>query len=78
MPTDTITRVMVHWPSVEDLDFDPDTALTIPPGAEAIAPSGMHDAQAVSGHPEIRGYVWHCHNLDHADHDMMQQIRVMP
>ncbi|MFI6870536.1 multicopper oxidase family protein [Nocardia sp. NPDC050406] len=76
-PTDTITRVLVYWPSIEELGFDTDVALRVPPGAEAIAPSGPHgghhDASA-----EIRGYVWHCHNLDHADHDMMQQIRITP
>ncbi|WP_330183697.1 multicopper oxidase domain-containing protein [Nocardia sp. NBC_01503] len=77
-PTDTVTRVLVHWPSVDDLGFDPDTPLTIPPGAEAIPPTGTHDMDQLSSAPEIHGYVWHCHNLDHADHDMMQQIRVMP
>ncbi|SUA75818.1 Spore coat protein A [Nocardia otitidiscaviarum] len=74
-PTDTITRVLVHWPSVAELGFDPDAALRVPPGAEAIAPGGMHGGHSVAA-PEIRGYVWHCHNLDHADHDMMSQIRI--
>ncbi|MFB7721150.1 multicopper oxidase family protein [Nocardia sp. NPDC056100] len=77
-PTDTITRVLVHWPAVDELGFDPDVALTVPPGAEAIAPAEMAGMDHVSGAGEIRGYVWHCHNLDHADHDMMQRIRVMP
>ncbi|MFC9993250.1 multicopper oxidase family protein [Nocardia sp. NPDC127526] len=75
-PTDTITRVLVRWPSVEELGFDPDAAIPVPAGAEAIAPSGTHGADHLSGHEDIRGYVWHCHNLDHADHDMMQQVRV--
>lgn len=26
---------------------------------------------------EARGYVWHCHILDHEDHDMMQAFRVV-
>ncbi len=26
---------------------------------------------------EARGYVWHCHVLDHEDHDMMQAFRVV-
>lgn len=76
-PTDTITRVLVYWPSTEHLGFDTDTVLSVPPGAEAIAPGGSHGDHH-GGSAEIRGYVWHCHNLDHADHDMMQQIRVMP
>lgn len=75
-PTDTITRILVHWPSIEELGFDPDAAIPIPPGAEAISPSGHQGMDHAAGHEDIRGYVWHCHNLDHADHDMMQQIRV--
>ncbi|MBL1074591.1 multicopper oxidase domain-containing protein [Nocardia sp. 2] len=77
-PTDHITRIMVRWPTIEELGFDPDAPLTVPHGAETISPTGHHGADHVSGHEEIRGYVWHCHNLDHADHDMMQQIRVVP
>ncbi|QLY31505.1 multicopper oxidase family protein [Nocardia huaxiensis] len=77
-PTDTITRIMVHWPSIDELGFDPDAPIPIPEGAEAISPTGSHGSHLRSGHEEIRGYVWHCHNLDHADHDMMQQIRVTP
>ncbi|MEV6772777.1 multicopper oxidase domain-containing protein [Nocardia sp. NPDC051030] len=78
-PTDTITRVLVRWPSIEELGFDPDAAVPIPAGAEAISPSAaMHGMAMTSGEEDIRGYVWHCHNLDHADHDMMQRIRVMP
>ncbi|WP_067718957.1 multicopper oxidase family protein [Nocardia yamanashiensis] len=77
-PTDTITRVVVHWPSVAELGFDPDAVLTVPHDAEAISPSeSAHGAAHAGAHDEIRGYVWHCHNLDHADHDMMQRIRVM-
>lgn len=76
-PANTITRILVYWPSVEELGFDPDTVLHTPPGAEVIAPGGTHGGHH-DGSAEIRGYVWHCHNLDHADHDMMQQIRIMP
>ncbi|MVU77342.1 multicopper oxidase domain-containing protein [Nocardia sp. ET3-3] len=77
-PTETVTRIMVRWPSVEEMGFDPDRPVAVPPGAEAISPTGMHDAEQLSDDEQIRGYVWHCHNLDHADHDMMQQIRVLP
>nr|WP_238981299.1 multicopper oxidase domain-containing protein [Williamsia herbipolensis] len=28
-------------------------------------------------HPStLQGYVWHCHILDHEDHDMMLRYRV--
>ncbi len=27
---------------------------------------------------ELRGYVWHCHLLDHEDHDMMLKYRIVP
>ncbi|MFE3222157.1 multicopper oxidase family protein [Nocardia sp. NPDC059228] len=77
-PTDTITRILVRWPSVEELGFDPDAVVPVPPGAEAMAPTGAGMAGGMADTPEIHGYVWHCHNLDHADHDMMQQIRVQP
>ncbi|MEU0543736.1 multicopper oxidase domain-containing protein [Nocardia sp. NPDC005978] len=75
-PTDTITRILVYWPSIAELGFDPDAVVPVPAGAEAISPAGGHGTAHGGGHAEIRGYVWHCHNLDHADHDMMQQIRI--
>ncbi|WP_446222351.1 multicopper oxidase family protein [Nocardia sp. IBHARD005] len=75
-PADTVTRVYVYWPSVEELGFDPDQPLRIPAGAEVVAPHAAMGHDAADAPPEIRGYVWHCHNLDHEDHDMMQRIRV--
>jgi len=27
---------------------------------------------------DLRGYVWHCHILDHEDHDMMLRLRFVP
>ncbi|NKS26559.1 multicopper oxidase domain-containing protein [Rhodococcus hoagii] len=63
---DAVLTLLVHWPSVDELGFDPDAPIPIP-----------HDAEGHHGdHLEIRGYTWHCHNLEHQDHDMMQQIRV--
>ncbi|MCP2296724.1 Multicopper oxidase with three cupredoxin domains (includes cell division protein FtsP and spore coat protein CotA) [Nocardia amikacinitolerans] len=78
-PTDAITRVLVYWPSIDELGFDPDTPLRVRDGAEAIAPYGDPAPRHHANHTDattIRGYVWHCHNLDHEDHDMMQQIRI--
>ncbi|WP_040803875.1 multicopper oxidase family protein [Nocardia concava] len=80
-PTEAVTRVLVRWPTVAELGFDPDSPVRVPPGAEAMSPTGDMAMSGMGehgpGHEEIRGYVWHCHNLDHADHDMMQQIRVL-
>lgn len=63
---DGVLTILVHWPSADDLGFDPDAPIPVPDGAEG--PHGTHQ--------EVRGYTWHCHNLEHQDHDMMQQIRV--
>lgn len=63
---DAVLTILVHWPSVDDLGFDPDAPIPIPDSAV-----GHHGT-----HQEVRGYTWHCHNLEHQDHDMMQQIRV--
>lgn len=65
---DSITRIIVRFPTAEELGFDPD------------APFGMsahrgHHAQAPR---PLQGYVWHCHMLDHEDHDMMLRYRLVP
>jgi len=36
---------------------------------------GRHDMDD-SG--RLQGYVWHCHLLDHEDHDMMLPYRIVP
>ncbi|MGW0045176.1 multicopper oxidase family protein [Rhodococcus sp. NPDC003348] len=64
--SDSVLTLLVHWPSVADLGFDPDAPIPVP--ADAAGGHGDHE--------EVRGYTWHCHNLEHQDHDMMQQIRV--
>lgn len=167
-PQGHITRMLVRWPTLDELDFDPDALFTVPSTIEAGAPgmslaahampmsmhavntgpddhgehaqrasraaapapqrSGETDHRAASGDhahhemglstasasqaaasaaqtraggttaatrggeatavcrlsPEIqpspheaRGYVWHCHVLDHEDHDMMQSLRLI-
>lgn len=78
-PEDSVTSILVYWPTVEQLGFDPDAPIPVPHDAEVAG--AHHGAAAHSGHgggarPEVRGYVWHSHNLDHEDHDMMQRIRV--
>ncbi|MFW0785693.1 multicopper oxidase domain-containing protein [Gordonia sp. CPCC 206044] len=88
-PEDTVTSLLVEWPSADDLGFDPDAVIRVPAGAEMVAMSdgGAHHVTGSGSrqpahrdhqHPQAgtRGYVWHCHNLDHEDHDMMQRLRV--
>ena len=54
-------RVLMQWPDVP------------------VNPNNSNAAQ-VAGQPAFdffeRRYVFHCHNVDHEDHDMMAQIRV--
>jgi FtsP/CotA-like multicopper oxidase with cupredoxin domain len=43
----------------------------------------MDHSEGGHGHMEqasrpLQGYVWHCHMLDHEDHDMMLRYRVVP
>ncbi|GAA2066463.1 multicopper oxidase [Streptomyces albiaxialis] len=58
-PVNTVTRVMIRWPTAEELGFDPDTVFT-----------------SAMGH-DLRGYVWHCHLIDHEDECMMARFRVV-
>lgn len=51
--------------------------------ADRPAPSAHHNhAGATPAHgmvtKDLQGYVWHCHILDHEDHDMMLRYRVVP
>ncbi|MBS4752226.1 multicopper oxidase domain-containing protein [Nocardioides sp. zg-ZUI104] len=94
----SVTRVLVHWPTAEELGFDPDLAFT-PQGATARAElagdghaghgtssgsgSGAGTGEtgpgggATTADGKVRGYLWHCHMLDHEDHDMMLPLRVV-
>lgn len=60
---DSVLTLLVRWPSADEMGFDPDAQVAVPPDAETLS-------------DDVRGYVWHCHNLEHEDHDMMQRIRV--
>ncbi len=56
-------RVLMHWPDVP-----------VNPANRQVAP--------FAGQPGFdffqRRYVFHCHNVDHEDHDMMAQLRMEP
>jgi spore coat protein A len=57
-------RVLMHWPEVP------------------VNPDNRSQATSSAGQPPVefyeRRYVFHCHNIDHEDHDMMGQMRVDP
>ncbi|MDV7174391.1 multicopper oxidase family protein [Gordonia amicalis] len=89
-----VTSIVVRFPTADELGFDPDAIFSSDPtqswtrpslGQEADrpAPSAHHNhAGATPAHgmvtKDLQGYVWHCHILDHEDHDMMLRYRVVP
>ena len=89
-----VTSIVVRFPTADELGFDPDAIFssdptkswTRPSSGEAAArpapSSHHHHAGARPAHgmvtKDLQGYVWHCHILDHEDHDMMLRYRVVP
>ncbi|MCQ4121731.1 multicopper oxidase family protein [Rhodococcus tibetensis] len=70
----SVTRVVVRFPTAGELGFDPDATFGM--SAHPTQHSGGHtDGQASR---PLQGYVWHCHMLDHEDHDMMLRYRLVP
>ncbi|WP_328858338.1 multicopper oxidase family protein [Williamsia herbipolensis] len=52
-------------------------APSVTPPSDHSMHDGMHPASGPHMHPStLQGYVWHCHILDHEDHDMMLRYRV--
>ncbi len=81
-PPGEVTRVLVEWPTAEEMKFDPDGPVQVSSRVALGAPSA-DGKRALRLHPmvqdsptTVRGYAWHCHVLDHEDHDMMLPIRV--
>lgn len=74
-----ITRILVRFPTADELGFDPD-ATFLPP---AVAPMdhGASRTDSMHSHPDpnkkLQGYMWHCHILDHEDHEMMLKYRTI-
>lgn len=66
----SITRVIVRFPMADELGFDPDATF-------ARGSMADHSAHGEAGMGDLQGYVWHCHMLDHEDHDMMLRYRVV-
>lgn len=104
----TVTRIVVRFPTAEELQFDPDATFSSDPtvlpvnlpvaeppvadepvaveeGPALPAPAPTPPAPAHHQHSDehggtpakLQGYVWHCHLLDHEDHDMMLRFRTV-
>ncbi|MGU3293917.1 multicopper oxidase family protein [Williamsia sp. M5A3_1d] len=75
-----------HAPHIGDTAAEPQTPEPASPpappadhgGMHGDTHDGMHMASGMHDHPTtLQGYVWHCHILDHEDHDMMLRYRVI-
>ncbi|WP_137725502.1 multicopper oxidase family protein [Prescottella subtropica] len=67
----SVTRIVAVFPTSDDLGFDPDATFGAPAGESDHA---GHEMPAAG---PLQGYVWHCHMLDHEDHDMMLGFRTV-
>lgn len=78
----TVTSIIVRFPTAAELGFDPDATFPRRIATElgTADPHGGHRTADHAGrsHDELQGYVWHCHLLDHEDHDMMLKYRIVP
>lgn len=72
----SVTRFLVTWPSTATLGFDPDAQYEA--GSDVVPdPAGGEEVHSDHDHHGlVGGYVWHCHMLDHEDHDMMLPFRL--
>lgn len=65
-----VTRIVVRFPTADELGFDPDATFAAPTPHDM---PGMGDTEMKT--QTLQGYMWHCHVLDHEDHDMMLRFR---
>lgn len=83
--TPGIHPIHVHLVNFRVLDrYDKDGRLLIPLPADY----GLKDTVLVAGGETVRiimkfqpfsgEYVWHCHRLEHEDHDMMRPLKIIP
>ncbi len=75
-PAFSVTRFTVTWPSADLLGFDPDERFEAGSLVVHDPAGGDHVHSDHDHHGLVGGYVWHCHILDHEDHDMMLPIRL--
>lgn len=74
----TVTRILVRFPTADELGFDPDATFAGPASMHGSDhDGGGHDAGGQGGPTELQGYMWHCHMLDHEDHEMMLRYRIV-
>ncbi|MDV6232490.1 multicopper oxidase family protein [Rhodococcus cercidiphylli] len=69
----TVTQILVRFPTADELGFDPDATFAGP----AAHHGGEHGGHDMGGGGELQGYMWHCHMLDHEDHEMMLRYRTV-
>lgn len=77
-----VTRVLVRWPTADELGFDPDASFDAPDPMAGMDHSTDPETagtpqplRGTSADQPLRGYMWHCHILDHEDHEMMLRFR---
>jgi spore coat protein A len=59
----TVTRLLIRWPTAQELGFDPDEQFPMMPSMPDMG--------------TLQGYMWHCHILQHEDHEMMLRYRLV-
>lgn len=62
----------------ETMSMPADNDYTPPSQHESMNHGTMRKQVHAVSQENLRGYVWHCHILDHEDHDMMLRYRVIP
>jgi FtsP/CotA-like multicopper oxidase with cupredoxin domain len=80
----TVTRVIVRFPTADELGFDPDATFARPqaPSDNGRMDHGdmnhgsMNHGDMGAAAGDLQGYMWHCHLLDHEDHEMMLRYRI--
>jgi spore coat protein A len=72
----TVTRILVRFPTADELGFDPDAPFQRPSVPPSVAARTSH-GHATGAATDLQGYMWHCHILDHEDHEMMLRYRVV-
>lgn len=75
-----VTRIIVRFPTEAELGFDPDATFAAPTATASAGAHAEHDLgdtepTEVTTPKTLQGYMWHCHILDHEDHDMMLRFR---
>ena len=73
----SVTRIVAYFPTADELRFDPDATFPAAVGTATTESAGHHEHKEHRDDHRLQGYVWHCHVLDHEDHDMMLEYRTV-